>query len=382
MRVFVSYKRDHAATAAVFAPLKAALEGAGHLVLYDTDIGPGEGWRARLNQWLLDCEAAVVLLSKAAIASPWVRHEISVLVARRMVDPKRFWLLPVLVDATVEDLGCHALIATDLREIQVAAGAPAVVVAALEGKLPGPTALARAARELALCLNGISTDTADLILGDLGLGPGGVLGLARALHEDPSRLEEVLAELAKAGLPLEQRARVFDLVDAARWIPEPVAAAVTGVLYRTGPRRVVVLDGADTEVTPRAARARTRLFDESNRRVRISGEVHSDDPAAELFARAKAQAILMKGDPMVDETETWRFIEARTARERLAVDVLVDRPDAALCAALGDPFAWFLVREERDEADPCAAWVVDPQPDRDAERDARLRRTNLFPKAP
>lgn len=71
------------------------LKAAGHAPRLDRlDIAPGERFRRTLAWWLSACHAAVVLLSRDALESPWVRYELSVLVTRQLVnDDVRLMLL-------------------------------------------------------------------------------------------------------------------------------------------------------------------------------------------------------------------------------------------------------------------------------------------------
>jgi hypothetical protein len=65
--------------------LHKALAGYGsHPKLDNLDIASGERWRQTLAWWLSACQTAVVLLSRDAIASPWVRYELSVLSHREL----------------------------------------------------------------------------------------------------------------------------------------------------------------------------------------------------------------------------------------------------------------------------------------------------------
>jgi TIR domain-containing protein len=76
-------------------------------ILVDVEgLLPASDWRARLNDWLGDCDAAIILFSKRALQdSNWVKFEASVLSWRKSRDPG-FTLIPVLLDgeATPEDL--------------------------------------------------------------------------------------------------------------------------------------------------------------------------------------------------------------------------------------------------------------------------------------
>ncbi|WP_169067803.1 toll/interleukin-1 receptor domain-containing protein [Candidatus Accumulibacter phosphatis] len=69
-------------------------------------LHPGDDWERRLNEWLAECHAAIILFSRRAIKeSNWVRKEAAILSWRAELEPE-FKLFPVLLDqqATPEDL--------------------------------------------------------------------------------------------------------------------------------------------------------------------------------------------------------------------------------------------------------------------------------------
>ena len=70
--VFLSYAREDAAKAKALAE---ALEKAGHDVWWDRHIRSGSEFSGAIEQALQQADAVLVLWSKAAIASPWVRDE-------------------------------------------------------------------------------------------------------------------------------------------------------------------------------------------------------------------------------------------------------------------------------------------------------------------
>lgn len=74
-------------------------------VLVDYDgLQPGDDWEKSLDGWLYDCHAGVLLLSKCAVQSQWVRKEASILCWRAANEPD-FRLYPVLLDGqTPEDI--------------------------------------------------------------------------------------------------------------------------------------------------------------------------------------------------------------------------------------------------------------------------------------
>jgi hypothetical protein len=78
-------------------------------ILVDKDekgLPAGHDWEKRLNEWLAECHAAVILFSKRAIEnSNWVKKEATILSWRRELD-KNFLLIPILLQGqtTPDDL--------------------------------------------------------------------------------------------------------------------------------------------------------------------------------------------------------------------------------------------------------------------------------------
>lgn len=69
-------------------------------------LHPGDDWERRLNEWLSECHAAIILFSRRAIdESNWVKKEAAILSWRAELDPG-FPLFPVLLDqqTTPEEL--------------------------------------------------------------------------------------------------------------------------------------------------------------------------------------------------------------------------------------------------------------------------------------
>lgn len=96
--VFISYKRGHDSSLAFVAELEAALHGRAFQVWRDVGIEAGDRWPDELYRWLMECSAAVVVLSDEAAASEWCRREWSVLAARAARADLR--VIPVRVEKT------------------------------------------------------------------------------------------------------------------------------------------------------------------------------------------------------------------------------------------------------------------------------------------
>ncbi|PYQ56207.1 MAG: hypothetical protein DMF53_26200, partial [Acidobacteria bacterium] len=108
LRVFISYSRQDPRSAEIRNALAAALlaEPKRFGLLADAfTLEPGDAWRSRINLWVGGCDAAVVLLSREALKSPYVAYENSVLAYRSAIAPASLLILPVLLD----DVGFKAL---------------------------------------------------------------------------------------------------------------------------------------------------------------------------------------------------------------------------------------------------------------------------------
>jgi uncharacterized protein YjbI with pentapeptide repeats len=128
--VFISYRRDDSASLAFIGELEAALADR-FRVQRDVVIGPGERWSDELWKWLMECSAAVVVVSEgAAERSTWCPREWSVLAARNSHTGLR--VIPVRVDSAQADVLDH------LQAIDAGPDAVDEVVAALAGVAAAP----------------------------------------------------------------------------------------------------------------------------------------------------------------------------------------------------------------------------------------------------
>jgi len=96
-RVFISHsaKEDEAET--LLDKLYEKLTAADYPVLLDKmRLESGKPWRPTLNYGIGGCEAAVILISEAALESNWVAYETSLLAYRRHLEPD-FGLFPVVL---------------------------------------------------------------------------------------------------------------------------------------------------------------------------------------------------------------------------------------------------------------------------------------------
>lgn len=94
LKVFISYGARCQHSKALISVLKAQL-GRDYSFIYDEEqLRAGDVVPERIDFWLRDCDAAIFLLSEAALASRWVAYEARRLANRRWSD-QRLVLVPV-----------------------------------------------------------------------------------------------------------------------------------------------------------------------------------------------------------------------------------------------------------------------------------------------
>ena len=98
MKLFVSHSTKTDGARALFRAIGERLKGIRDVeLLWDPDLSPGHRWRAGgLDRWLAECDGAVILFSKDALASGWVLKEAQILTWRKALSP-RFVLVPVVL---------------------------------------------------------------------------------------------------------------------------------------------------------------------------------------------------------------------------------------------------------------------------------------------
>ena len=101
-KVFISYKYGHQASEDFIANVEAEL-AADFELLRDKNISVGKPWTRELYDWLLGCDAAIIVLSKEANQSDWCRREWAVLVARWVI--KGIPVIPVCMEDSFFETG-------------------------------------------------------------------------------------------------------------------------------------------------------------------------------------------------------------------------------------------------------------------------------------
>ena len=123
MKVFVSHSsQDDEFTLAFVRALRDNLgiqeSGDASEILVDrVDLRPGDEWRAVVYHWLAECRAAVVLLSRAALDSAWVRREVNILLWRRALGDPIEIITACIDDIRSDDLRKAGI--GDLAELQL-----------------------------------------------------------------------------------------------------------------------------------------------------------------------------------------------------------------------------------------------------------------------
>jgi TIR domain len=124
------------------------------------DLHLGVNWRSTINDWVRHCDAAVVLISKKALKSPYVAHEVTLLMARKPAAIIPVFLTGVDYKAVEESL----LSPSKIQDIQSIVNEPdqngrvARVVEKLRAVERGLIPVSRQAKMLAGCLRRIDIE--------------------------------------------------------------------------------------------------------------------------------------------------------------------------------------------------------------------------------
>ncbi|HYI08553.1 MAG TPA: toll/interleukin-1 receptor domain-containing protein [Thermoanaerobaculia bacterium] len=90
-----------------------------HVLIDEVELKAGDVWRARINLWLGLCDAAVLVLSPAALKSHYVAFEANILGYRWAMD-NSFRIIPVLVGVTMDQVKNSPLNPAQVSEWQSA----------------------------------------------------------------------------------------------------------------------------------------------------------------------------------------------------------------------------------------------------------------------
>jgi hypothetical protein len=268
LRVFISYSHQDSRSAEIRDALAEALlaEPKRFGLLADVfTLEPGDAWRSRINLWVGGCDAAVVLLSREALKSPYVVYENSVLAYRSALDPASLLILPVLLDdVDVKALKEGFLYPSQLEEKQAISGdlTTEEIVSKVMDRLSraqrcnAPTPIEKRALRLADLFKGVD-DAVLLEAGreiDLDLEPWSLhsdLALRLALQLLSVGMQAALPALliVRQHLPMAERAQrmelMIDLV-ASSWVDPRSVARLAERVKAPPPTRAVGINGRRT----------------------------------------------------------------------------------------------------------------------------------------
>jgi hypothetical protein len=271
--VFISHSAngDKLASADLKA-IQTHLKQQGFDVLLDRDrLKGGDQWRDCLHVWMAHCDAAILLLTKKALASVWVHKEATILAWRRSLDPT-FVLLPVLAgDVNIGDVdSVGALRPSALPDTQALKGlrGAALAKALAERLKPLKTKTARTPLRILeekianiLCnvkRRAILDATATALGVDLGgwnpqRDSEGMLALA-LLQATPAKLSQAIETLAGV-LPQSELGNLVRMLSGV-WINRALAGNFAVIAQGPHKERVAALNATRADFTPKCVLAR------------------------------------------------------------------------------------------------------------------------------
>lgn len=282
-RIFISYSAEGEEAKAVRDKLEAALQATDQYeVLLDVKtLQPGDLWRNRINLWLGQCDAAIVLLSDTALTSRYVTYETSVLAYRSVVWDPSLLILPVLLgEVTLERLKASYLSPSQLDERQFVRGTPDEITTKVLARLQQmnfceTAPVEKRARKLADQLLGVPEhflrDAANRLQSPLPpVADDFPLLLANRLLSSGMTVEAARALLAvRQGIPLSERAertKTMTEIIASSWVDLRCVGRIPGIAKGQEPVRAFGLNATQWDVA----------------RMYVVGASH-DDPAGTWY---------------------------------------------------------------------------------------------------
>lgn len=307
-KLFVSHSSKTPETLALLRDVCAGFVREGFEVLVDkgieqdadgnVDIYAGSDWDLRLNEWMAECHAAVILFSTAALQnSDWVKKEAAILSWRRELQ-KDFTLIPVMLEGTNAD--------------------------ALQDGLYG---VLRIAKDQAVT----GATTALQIVDEVSQA----LGPAATTMTPFDRLQTVLAKILEHEADADTLIHAWNTLDGnnkPEWQPntgQRFAAALVRFLLRNPLKAVRNLQVLLNEIRPKIKQERARellnylacLWVDSAAAAGISSTAHRGGAIGlngNYIAEFTAQRYGERAWPMSNE---WRLVQIDTSR-RTASDIL------------------------------------------------------------
>jgi len=117
-RVFISHSAKEPEARTLCGALNSCLSDADFEVLWDKNLQTSEAWRAAIDEWIWRCDAAVLVLSRAATDSRYVAYEAALLLQRWKHMSGQFVLVPIWCSGVTGQVLNEKMGALQLSEIQ------------------------------------------------------------------------------------------------------------------------------------------------------------------------------------------------------------------------------------------------------------------------
>src|SRR6266436_7243523 len=230
-------------------------------VLWDDNLQTAQVWRAAIDEWIWTCDAAVLVLSKAATESRYLAYEVAHLRQRWIHKDARFTLVPVWCPDVNEQILIQSMGALQPQEIQTNVK---LLPAWPPNATTDPAAFDDAVKQVATTLETVREqarprhEIEDLLIKELNLGTANELALttiadayhipslpagakqdranllARMLLDPEEKLGDPRFQRLKSGIPTMMTAvdsanrvvRIIKLVAPFCWVPPECAGRI------------------------------------------------------------------------------------------------------------------------------------------------------------
>lgn len=265
--LFISYSWNDVFTEDLCLALEANIDAGSYRLLRDQKrIEPGDGWRPEINAWMSSCQGSILLFSKKALESNWVKYEAAILAWRKALQPK-FVLVPVLLegvtDTDIRTGAFEALFLGEITPLKLAAGESAAKLAKRIQQVLGEQSWQQVPDHMAGWIDKIGVgigkakvmhylEEAETQLGIdaqlRGLFADRNKTMAyELLHADGSRVAGALWPLADA---ISDPLALGELLDLLRpnWVRPDAASAVISTTLKPQGERLLTINHKDTKI--------------------------------------------------------------------------------------------------------------------------------------
>jgi len=267
-KVFISHSAKEPEALALCKAIAGHLDSLKFEVLWDDKLQTEQVWRAAIDEWIWACDAAVLVLSKAATESRYVAYEVAHLRQRWLHMKPRFTLVPVWCPDVNEELLVKSMGPLQLQEIH----AKVKLLPSWPPKArTDPAAFDATVQQVAMTLETVQEqarprhEIEDLLIKELNLGTANELALtaiadayqlpplpagakqdranllARLLLDPMVELGDLRFQRLKNGIPTMMAAlesakdrvpRIIKLVAPFCWVPPKSAGRLPGLFLQ------------------------------------------------------------------------------------------------------------------------------------------------------